>query len=55
MEHIYGWSNKPLAPDAEDAEPIIQIPVGHPCLERGRFVKKDKHTKVPFRLRWFFN
>ena len=24
----------------EDAEPVIQIPVGLPCLERGRLVKK---------------
>ena len=34
MYMYYGWSG------AEDAEPVIQIPVGLPCLERGRLVKK---------------
>ena len=33
----YGWSNNP---GAEDAEPVILIPVGFPCLERGRPYKK---------------
>ena len=28
-------------PGAEDAEPVIQIPVGLPCLKRGRLVKKN--------------
>ena len=27
-----------------DAEPVIQIPIGLPCLQRGRLVKKA-HTK----------
>ena len=30
---------KPV-PGVEDAELVIQIPVGLPCLERGRLVKK---------------
>ena len=29
---VYGWSNKPPAPGAKDAEPIIQIPVATPPL-----------------------
>ena len=28
------------APGAEDAEPVALIPVGLPCLERGRLYKK---------------
>ena len=31
-----------LTPDAEDAEPVLLIPVGLPCLERGHFKKKSK-------------
>ena len=29
----------------EDAEPVIQIPVGLPCLERGRLVKKESNLE----------
>ena len=36
----YGWSNKTPAPGAEDAEPVSLIPVGLPCLKRGRLNKK---------------
>ena len=32
---------KKLAPGAEDAEPVFQIPVSLPCLKRGRLVKKN--------------
>ena len=39
MGHMGGLINP--APGAEDAEPVIQIPVGLPCLERGRLVKKN--------------
>ena len=28
-------------PGAEDAEPVFLIPVGLPCLERGRLYKKN--------------
>ena len=31
----HGWSNKPPAPGTDDAEPVFQIPVGLPRLERG--------------------
>ena len=34
-----GGLKKP-APGAEDAKPVILIPVGLPCLERGRLIKK---------------
>ena len=37
-----------LAPGAEDAEPFIQIPVGLPCLERGRLVKNECKFVSPF-------
>ena len=30
----------PLAPGADNTEPVFQIPVGLPSLERGRHVKK---------------
>ena len=36
----HGWSNIAPAPGAEDAEPVFLIPVGLPCLERGRLYKK---------------
>ena len=32
---------KKSAPGVEDAEPVFQIPVGLPCLERGRLIKKS--------------
>ena len=35
------------APGAEDAEPVILIPVGLPCLERGRLYKKSTPRKQP--------
>ena len=38
------------APGAEDAEPVILIPVGLPCLERGRLHKKTKQKKVQLEL-----
>ena len=34
------------APGAEDAEPVILIPVGLPCLERGRLLQKKKHESL---------
>ena len=36
--HTGGLTNP--APGAEDAEPVFLIPVGLPCLERGRHIKK---------------
>ena len=41
----YSWSKK-TAPGAEDAELVILIPVGLPCLERGRLYKKTFLTGV---------
>ena len=38
-----GWATGGLTnprPGAEDAEPVILVPVGLPCLERGRLYKK---------------
>ena len=32
---------KKTAPDAEDAEPVILIPVGLPCFKRGRPLQKN--------------
>ena len=32
---------KKTAPGADDTEPVIQVPVGLPCLERGRHAKKE--------------
>ena len=37
--HITGGVINPT-PGAEDAKRVIQIPVGLPCLERGRLAKK---------------
>ena len=36
---------KKTAPGTKDAEPVIQIPVGLPCLKRGRLVKKGRSTR----------
>ena len=45
MGHKGGLINPP--PGAEDGEPVIQIPVGLPCLKRGHLEKKIKrNTKV---------
>ena len=37
--HTGGLTNP--RPGAEDAEPVVLMPVGLPCLERGRFIQKS--------------
>ena len=37
-------------PWRKDAEPVIQTPVGLPCLERGRLVKKRESYVIPLNL-----
>ena len=44
--HMGGLTNPP-APGAEDAEPVILIPVGLPCLKRGRLYQKKSVEKNP--------
>ena len=46
--HTGGLTNP--APGAEDAEPVILIPVGLPCLERGRLSKKKSDSESWFVL-----
>ena len=36
--------------DAEDAKPVFLMPVGLPCLERGRLVKKGLGNKATQKL-----
>ena len=45
MGHMGGLTNP--AHGVEDAESVFQVPVGLPCFERGRLVKKDTVTIFP--------
>ena len=40
------------APGAKDAELVILIPVGLPCLKRGRLYKKMKYVLIACRSNW---